>query len=103
MRITSNELNGACAKYHSPTEHLVVDKINVLFKGRSTFQTVYTKEIHRAWDKVLQAWRFYGTYTQDMTVYLGEDRECVTATCITVTKLSKLFMDNFLSPDLYGN
>jgi hypothetical protein len=63
MRTTSNELNDACAKYHSPTEHLVVNKINVLFKGWSNLQTVYTKETQRAWDKDLQAGRFYGTYT----------------------------------------
>jgi hypothetical protein len=39
----------ACIKYYSPPEHLVVDKIIVLFKGRIVFKQYIAKE-HKHFD-----------------------------------------------------
>ena len=33
----SHTLNQACAKFHTPSEHLAVDKVNVEFRGRVIF------------------------------------------------------------------
>jgi hypothetical protein len=54
MRIIFDKLNNSYAKYYSPTKHLAVDDIIVLFKD-SHLQTVYTKETQAVWDKTLQA------------------------------------------------
>jgi hypothetical protein len=37
-------LNDAHAKYYSPNEHLAVDEITVLFKGRVVFKTLQSQE-----------------------------------------------------------
>jgi hypothetical protein len=56
MRTIFDKLSDAYAKYYSPAEHLAVDEIIVLFKGREEgLQTEYTKETQTFWDKNLQA------------------------------------------------
>jgi hypothetical protein len=49
MRTIFDKPSASYPKYYSPTEHLGVDEINEVFKGRVTFQT------QMVWDKKLQA------------------------------------------------
>jgi hypothetical protein len=44
MGTISDMLNDAYAKYYSPTEHLAVDEIIVLFKGRVVFKQYIPKK-----------------------------------------------------------
>ena len=38
MRAICDKLNDSYAKYYSPTEHLAVDELILLFKGRIIFK-----------------------------------------------------------------
>jgi hypothetical protein len=53
MRTVFEKLNDAYAKYYSPTEHLAVHEVIVLFKG-SHFQTKYTIKTQTLWVRNLQ-------------------------------------------------
>jgi hypothetical protein len=44
MRTIYDKLDDSYAKYYSPTEHLAVDEINVLFKGRAVFKQYIPKK-----------------------------------------------------------
>jgi hypothetical protein len=44
MRTIFDMLNDSYAKYYSPTEHLAVDEIIVLFKGRVVFKQCILKK-----------------------------------------------------------
>jgi hypothetical protein len=114
MRTIFDKLNEAYAKYYSPTEHLEIDEIIVLFKGRVVFKQYTPKKHKRFGIKIYKQCDSKG-YTY-MLVYLGRDRKrataLMTATYATVTGLTtrienfghKLYMDNFFpSPDLFDN
>jgi len=103
------------AKFYNPSEHLVVDKVTVKFKGRVIFKQYIPKKSKHFGIKLYKLCDSNG-YTYDMDVYLGKDRQRVTqhptATHATVTNLTrrvegvghKLYMDNFFSsPDLYDD
>jgi len=97
---------------YNPSEHLVVDEVIVKFKGRVIFKQYSPKKRKRFGIKLYKLCDS-NSYTYDMDVYLGKDRQRatqhLTATHVTVTNLTrrvgvglKLYMDNFFSsPDLY--
>jgi hypothetical protein len=99
-------LNDAYAKYYSTTEHLAVDEITVLFRGRVVFKQYIPKKYKCSGIKIYKLCDSKG-YTYDMRVYLGKDMTyttgAVTATHATVAGLTrrvenvghKLYMDNF--------
>jgi hypothetical protein len=104
-------LNNTYAKFYNPSEHLAVDEIIVLFKGRVVFRQNIPKKHKRFGIKIFELCDCTG-YTYDMKVYLGKDRQHVTqdmaATHATVKELTrrveglghKLYMDNFFSSRL---
>jgi hypothetical protein len=105
MRNIFDKLN-AYAKYYSPTEHLAVDKIIVLFKGRVIFKQYIPKK-HKLFGIKIYKLCYSKRYIYNMSVYLDKDRKRVTATMTanhaTVSGLTtrienlghKLYMDNF--------
>jgi hypothetical protein len=115
IRDVFDMLNNAYAKFYNPSEHLAVDEIIVLFKGRVVFRQYIPKKHKRFGIKIFKLCDCTG-YTYDMKVYLGKDRQRVTqdltATHATVKELTrrveglghKLYMDNFFtSPDLFDD
>jgi hypothetical protein len=113
MRTMFGKLNDGYAKYYSPTEHLAIDEIIALFKGRVVFKQYVPKKYKRFGIKIYKVCDSKG-YTYNMSMYLGGDRKrvtaSVTATHATVTGLTtrienfghKLYMDNFFSsPELF--
>jgi hypothetical protein len=115
MKTISDKLNNAYTKYYSPTEHLAIDVITVLFKGRVVFKQYIPKKNKRFGIKIYKLCDFKG-YTYNMSVYLGRDRKrattSMTETHATVTGLTtrtenfghKIYMDNFFSsPDLFND
>jgi hypothetical protein len=115
MRSISDMLSDAYAKYYSPTEHLAVDEIIVLFKGRVVFKQYTPKKHKRFGIKVYELCDSKG-YAYDMRVYLEKDMTCatdkMTVTHATVAGLTrrvenvghKHYMDNFFSsPDLFDD
>ena len=103
------------AKFYSPSEHLVVDEVIVKLKGRVIFKQYIPKKRKRFGIKVYKLCDS-SSYTYDMDVYLGKDRQRVaqhlTTTHATVTNLTrrvegvghKLYMDKFFSPpNLYDD
>jgi hypothetical protein len=115
MRIIFDMLSDAYAKYCSPTEHLAVDEINVLFKGKLVFKQYIPKKHKRFGIKIYKLCDSKG-YTYNMRVYFGKDRtyttDTMTATHITVAGLTqrvenighKLYMEKFFSsPDLFND
>jgi hypothetical protein len=89
MRAIFGKLSDSYAKFHSPTEHLVVDEIIVLFKG-SHLQTCVTKKHKRFGIKLYNLCDSKG-YTYDMTVFRQRWERAtpsMTATHATVTGLA---------------
>lgn len=99
------KLNDACSRQYSPTEHLAVIEVIVLFKCRVR---EYTKK-HKWFG--MKIWHTYDSKrcTYNMTVYWGKDRKCV-AVRVAVTHTSmieltarienvgnNLFMENYMT------
>jgi hypothetical protein len=112
MRTIFNELSDAYAKYYSPTEHLAIDEIFVLFKGRVVFKQYIPKK-HKCFG--IKTYKLCDSkrYTYNMSLHLGRDRKRAAASVTTshtaVTGLTtrienfgyKLYRDNFFSsPEL---
>ena len=72
-----DKLSDSCAKFYSPTEHLGVDEIIVLFKVRVVFTQRITNKHKHLGVKLYKLCDYKG-YTYNMTMYLGKDRKCVT-------------------------
>jgi len=108
IRAVLDKLSDSYAKYYSLTDHLAVDEIILLFKGRVILKQNIPKKqkqfgikLYKLCDSKL--------YTNNMTVCACKDRKCatpsMTATHATVTELTarienvqhKLYMDNFFS------
>jgi hypothetical protein len=53
MRTIADKLNDAYAKYYSPTEHVVINEISVMFKGLFLFKPYISKK-QTVCDKNLQ-------------------------------------------------
>jgi hypothetical protein len=115
MRTISDMINDAYAKYYSPTEHLAVDEITVLFKGRVVFKQYILKKHEHFGIKVYKLCDSKG-YMYNMRVYSGKDRTYATDTMAGTHAIvagltrrfenvgHKLYMDNFFSsPDLFDN
>jgi hypothetical protein len=81
MRTVFDKLNDAYAKYYSPAEHLAVNEITVLFKGRVVFKQ-YIPKNKRFGIKIYKLCDSKG-YTYNTSVYLGKDRKHATATMTT--------------------
>jgi hypothetical protein len=86
-------INNAYAKFYNPSEHLAVDEIIVLFKGRVVFRQYIPKKHKRFGIKIFKLLCDCTGYTYDMKVYLGKDRQRVTqdvtATHATVKELTR--------------
>jgi hypothetical protein len=105
MRTIFDRLNDAYAKYYSPTAHLAIGEITVLFKGKVIFKQYIPKK--HIWlglkiYKLCDSKRY-----MHIQGYLGKGRICATATMTvthaTVSGLStrtknfghKLYTNNF--------
>jgi hypothetical protein len=92
MKSISDMLNDAYAKYYSPTEHLAVDEITVLFKVRVVFKQYIPMKHERFGIKIYKLCDSKG-YAYDMRVCLGKDRtyatDTMTATHTTVVGLTR--------------
>jgi len=108
IRAIVDKLSGSYAKYYSLTNHLAVDEIIVLFKGRVVVKHYISKKHKWCGLKLYKLCDFKGC-TYSMTVYLNKDRKCVTpsmtAAHATVTGFTArnehgkdtLYIDNFFS------
>jgi hypothetical protein len=106
-------LNFAYSKFYNPSEHLAIDDMMVLFKGKAAFKQYIPKKTKVLELKLTHCGRT--GYSYEMEVYLGKDRKRammdMTVTHATVKQLTrvkghghKLYMDNyFSSPDLYSD
>jgi len=90
MRALIDKLIDSYAKYYSLTDHLAVDEIILLCKGRVIFKQ-YITEKHKHFGIKLYKSCDYKLYTNNMTVCACKDRKYVTlsmtATHATVTEL----------------
>lgn len=115
IRKVFDTLNNKFSELYYPTEHIAVDEVIVLFKGRVIFRQYIPKKHKRFGIKIYKLNDTLG-YTYDMQVYLGKQKEManenVSAIHGTVLQLTrrvegvghKLFMDNyFSSPILYDD
>jgi hypothetical protein len=115
IRKIFDNLNNKFCELYNPTEHLAVDEVIVLFKGRVIFRQYIPKKHKRFGIKIYKLCDSLG-YTYDMTVYLGKQRqlatEKITSTHGIVLKLirriqglgHKIYMDSyFSSPDLFDD
>jgi hypothetical protein len=64
------------AKFYNPSEHLPVDEVTVLFKGRVIFKQYIQKKCKQFGIKIYKLCDTTG-YTHSMNVYLGKDRQNV--------------------------
>jgi hypothetical protein len=71
MRTIFDMLNDAYAKYYSPTEHLAVDEIIALFKGRVVFKQYIPKKYKCFGIRVYKLCDSKG-HMYNVRVYLGE-------------------------------
>jgi hypothetical protein len=55
LRKLSSYLNSRYAKVYHPTEHLALDEVIVLFKGKVVFRQYIPKKHEEIWHKNLQA------------------------------------------------
>jgi hypothetical protein len=67
-------LNVAYSKFYNPSEHLAIDEVIVLFKGKVVFKQYIPKKRKRFRMKICKLCDAAG-YTYDMEVYLGKDRQ----------------------------
>jgi hypothetical protein len=66
-------INNAYTKYYNPSEHLAVDEVTDLFKGRVVFKQYIKKKSICFGIKIFKLCDSTG-YTYDMKLYLGKDR-----------------------------
>ena len=85
-------LNQKFSKFYNPSEHLAVDEVTVLYKGRVIFRQYIPKK-HKRFGIRIYKLCDETEYTYDMTVYLGRDRQRtvqhLTATYVTVSEITK--------------
>jgi hypothetical protein len=76
VRTVFDMLNDAYSKYYAPSEHLAVDEVTVLYKGRVIFRHYLPncKRHKRFGIKMYKLCDKTG-YTYDMEVYLGKDKK----------------------------
>lgn len=106
IRNIFDNLNNKFAELYYPTEHLAVDEVIVLYKGRVTFRQYIPKKHRRFGVKIYKLCDSLG-YTFDMAVYSGKQHELANEN-VTVLQLvrrvegvgHKLYMDNYFSSPL---
>src|SRR5215469_12888690 len=115
IRKIFDTLSNKFCEMYNPTEHLAVDEVIVLYKGRVIFRQYIPKKRKRFGIKIYKLCDSLG-YTYDMSVYLGKQRQHataeITATHGTVLQVirrveglgHKVFMDSyFTSPALFDD
>ena len=115
IRKIFDTLSNKFCEMYNPTEHLAVDEVIVLYKGRVIFRQYIPKKRKRFGIKIYKLCYSLG-YTYDMSVYLGKQRQHatteITATHGTVLQVirrveglgHKVFMDSyFTSPALFDD
>jgi hypothetical protein len=78
IRRIFDTLNNKFCELYNPTEHLAVDEVIVLYKGRVVFRQHIPKKHKRFGIKIYKLCDCLG-YTYDMSVYLGKQRQNATA------------------------
>jgi hypothetical protein len=108
IRNIFDTLNNTFHKLYNSTEHLAIDEVIVLFKGRVIFRQYIPKKHKRSGIKVYKLCDALG-YTYDTSVYLGKQQLLATqqmsATHATVVDLvkrvegvgHKVYMDSYFS------
>jgi hypothetical protein len=71
-------LNNKFCKLYNPSEHLAVEEVIVLFKGRVIFHQYIPNKHKRFGIQIYKLCNFFSGYTYDMTVYLGKQRQLTT-------------------------
>jgi len=84
----SEILNVTFSKFYNPSENLAIDEVIVSFKGRVIFKQYIPEKRKRFGIKIFKLRDSTG-YTYDIKVYLGKDRQRVSATHATVTELKR--------------
>jgi hypothetical protein len=115
IRKVFDTLNNKFCEMYNPTEHLAVDEVIVLYKGRVIFRQYIPKKHKRFGIKIYKLCDSLA-YTYDMSVYLRKQWQHatsqITATHGTVLQVirrveglgHKVFMDNyFISPALFDD
>jgi hypothetical protein len=88
MRSIFDKFSDAYAKYYSPTEHLAVDEIIVLSKGKVVFKQYIPKK-HKCFGiKIYNLCHLKG-YTYDMRMYVRKDRKHTTDMTATHTTVAE--------------
>jgi len=108
-------MNNKFCELYNPTEHLAVDKVIVLYKGKVVFRQYIPKKHKRFGIKIYKLCDSLG-YTYDMNVYVGKQWQHATAQITamhgTVQQVirrveglgHKIFMDNYFTlPALFGS
>ena len=115
IRKIFDTLNNKFCELYNPTEHLAVDEVIVLYKGRVVFRQYIPKKHKRFGIRIYKLCDTLG-YTYDMSIYLGKQRQHATAQ-VTATHGAvlqvirrveglghKIFMDSyFTSPALFDD
>jgi hypothetical protein len=115
IRKIFDTLNNKFYELYNPTEHLAVDEVIVLYKGRVVFRQYIPKKHKRSGTKIYKLCNSLG-YTYDMSVYLGKKWQHATAQ-ITATPGKalqvirrvqglghKIFMDSYFTlPALFDD
>ena len=78
VRKIIDTLNNKFCEMYNPTEHLAVDEVVMLYKGRVVFRQYIPKKHKRFGIKIYKLCDSLG-YTYDMSVYLGKQRQNATA------------------------
>jgi hypothetical protein len=109
------DLNNSLCELHILTEHLAVEEVIVLYKGRVVFRQYIPKKHIRFGIRIYKLCDFV-SYTYDTSVYLGKQRQHataqITATHGTVLQVirsveglgHKAFMENYFTTSaLFGD
>jgi len=95
LRTVFDKLNIAYAKFYDPSEHVTVDEVILIFKGRVIFRQYIPKQRKSSGIKIYKLYVELG-YTYDkMTAKHATVRHL---TCRVEGLGQKIFMDNFCSP-----
>jgi hypothetical protein len=108
-------MNNKFCELYNLTEHLAVNEVIVLYKGRVVFQQYIPKKHKRFGIKIYKLCYSLG-YTYDISVYIGKQRQHTTAQIRASHGMvlqiirgveglgHKIFMDNyFTSPALFDD
>jgi hypothetical protein len=74
----SDILNDTYAKFYSPSEHLVIEKVIMLFKGRVIFKQYISKK-HKHFGTEIYVLCDMTIYTWDINIYLGPTTQTMMA------------------------